>query len=104
MVWKIGTHHGVSFWVNLEPCGLFCGSMTWFLIMYGMYTTSVCVIVPWLGYSLHGLVHLVAFNSFSLLAMFSHMKAMTTDPGAVPKDAKPLADDHQEIDFEANDR
>ena len=29
---------------------------------------------------------------------------MTTDPGAVPKNAKPLLDDAEENDFEANEK
>lgn len=28
-------------WINLEPCGMFCGMITWLLIVYGMYATSV---------------------------------------------------------------
>jgi hypothetical protein len=31
-------------WINLEPCGLFCGSITWFLLIYAMYVTSVSLI------------------------------------------------------------
>eukprot|EP00981_Chlorochromonas_danica_P014661 scaffold8522_cov157-Ochromonas_danica.AAC.5 len=36
-----GTRHGTRFWINLEPCGLFCGSITWFLLAFGMYATTV---------------------------------------------------------------
>lgn len=35
----------VKYWINLEPCGLFCGSITWFLIAFGMYTTTVITII-----------------------------------------------------------
>lgn len=35
--------HGCSTrqWINNEPCGLFCGSMTYVLVIYGMYATTV---------------------------------------------------------------
>jgi hypothetical protein len=134
-------------WLNSEPCGLICGCMTWFLLFYGMYATSVSqlvnicdtcsvispfccqqtgVIIPWLGLSLHGVVQLILFNGISLIALYSHIKGdssftvaehcpcywnstyslhpqrsavMTTDPGAVPPKARPLADDDQENEY-----
>ena len=96
-----GTEEGARRWVNLEPCGLFCGVMTYLLLGYGMYTTTTCVIQPWLGLGLHGSFHAVLFNVLSLLACYSHFAAMTTDPGAVPRECVPLADDVQENDYEA---
>jgi hypothetical protein len=36
-----GTHDGNNFWCNLDPCGLFCACVTWFLIAYGMLTVSL---------------------------------------------------------------
>jgi len=97
-----GTKDGVKYWINLEPCGLFCGSITWFLIAFGMYATSYCIIIPWLGYTLHGIFHLIMFNCISIMAAISHFRAMTTNPGAVPKDAKPLSTDVEEYDYEMN--
>lgn len=61
------------------------------------------VIIPWLGFSLFGWLHIICFNSLSLLAMFCHLRAMTTDPGAVPKDALPTLDDDMEHDYEASE-
>eukprot|EP01036_Dinobryon_divergens_P030496 gene30496-39747_t len=97
---SFGTHHGVDCWINYEPCGLFCGSMSYFFILYGMYTTTFCVIIPMLGRSLHALIHILCFNVLSLLAIYSHWRAMTTDPGAVPRDALPLLDDEEEVNFD----
>lgn len=99
-----GTHHGTRQWINNEPCGLFCGSITYFLILYGMYATTLGVIIPWLGFSLLGLLNILIFNGLSILTMYTHFKTMTTDPGAVPKDARPLSTDTEELDFEGNDR
>lgn len=114
-------------WINLEPCGLFCGSITWFLIGYGMYATSFAVIVPWLGYSWFGILNLILFNASSLIALYAHIQskfltyltllcifhlstfsqfyviAMITNPGAVPKAARPLSDDTEEIDYEQSE-
>lgn len=67
-----------------------------------------------MGFSLFGIINIVLFNSVCLLAAYSHFQgkikkyasiliilAMTTDPGAVPRDARPLDDDQQERDHEA---
>lgn len=104
MGYNAGTHYGNTQWINLDPCGLFCGCMTYFLLAFGTYATSKFVIIPWMGYSPLGLLNLVLFNIFTILGAYSHFKAMTTDPGAVPKDAKPLLSDTQEHDLESNDR
>ena len=28
-------------WINLEPCGLICGMVTWVLVGYGMFAVTV---------------------------------------------------------------
>eukprot|EP01033_Poteriospumella_lacustris_P011073 gene11073-7878_t len=78
--------------------------MTYVLVIYGMYATTFGVIIPWLGFSLFGLLNILVFNGLSLLTIYTHFKTMTTDPGAVPKDARPLPNDVEEHDFEGNDR
>jgi palmitoyltransferase len=75
--------------------------MTWVLLIFGMYATTLYVILPWLGYSLWGCVHLILFNGGSLFGMYCHWTTMTTDPGSVPRDCVPLPDDVQEQDFKA---
>ena len=97
-----GTDHGAAFWINLEPCGLICGFMTWFLVFFAMYTTTTCIIIPWLGFGLHAWIHIITFNSLCVMSIYAHWRAMTTDPGAVPKDAKPLPSDAEEFDAEDN--
>lgn len=102
----IGTSFDSSFWLNNEPCGFVCGMMTWVLVLYGVYVTNVKIIAPWLGLmSFKGVLHTVIFDALSLLALYSHWMTMTTDPGAVPRDARPLLTDDQEYDIElARDR
>jgi len=98
---KFGTSYGAKRWVNAEPCGLLCGMMTWVLLIFGMYATTKYVILPWLGYSFWGCIHLIAFNGGSIFGMYAHWSTMTTDPGSVPRDCVPLIDDVQEQDFKA---
>mmetsp|Transcript_12560 Transcript_12560/g.42464 ORF Transcript_12560/g.42464 Transcript_12560/m.42464 type:complete len:348 (-) Transcript_12560:46-1089(-) len=93
-----GTYHGAKQWMNMEPCGLICGCMTYMLIAYAMYAFTTAVVLPWLGLSLLGLTHLLLFNALALVAGYSQFRAMTTDPGAVPRHARPLPGDDDEYD------
>ncbi len=71
-------------WCNLDPCGLICAGITYFLVAYSQYAVTVCVLGQWLGLgSLFGALHAVAFNTLACLAYASHVRAMLTDPGAV---------------------
>jgi len=71
-------------WCNLDPCGLICAGITYFLVAYSQYAVTVCVLGQWLGLgSLFGALHAVAFNVLACLAYASHARAMLTDPGAV---------------------
>ena len=87
---SIGTHHSTHIWLNLDACGLICGVLTFCLIGYGDYVFTWKLVYPWLQSSHLGLFHISAFNLFALLAMISHVRAMLTDPGAVPKAQKNL--------------
>lgn len=71
-----------------------CAGVTWSLILYAQYTINKIVIFGWMGVlSLWGFLNVIAFNATACLAIISHVRAMTTDPGAVPRNALPLADD-----------
>jgi palmitoyltransferase ZDHHC3/7/25 len=88
-------------WFVLDCCGIFCALLTYFLHLYGIYAVCVVLVPPWLSYTVEsvryltvwGHIHRSMFTLVALLAMASHFRAMTTDPGAVPPDAKPL-DEH----------
>eukprot|EP00605_Chrysophyceae_sp_TOSAG23-4_P001194 GSChrysophyteH1.ASY1.ANO1.1303.1 assembled CDS len=69
---KCGTGFGTKQWINLEPCGLICGMMTWLLLIFGI-----------------------------IYGMYCHMSTMLTDPGSVPRESIPLADDEAEQNFKA---
>lgn len=92
---KIGTHEGTVFWINLEPCGLVCGLLTYFFLGYAMFSTTRYVIFPWLGlWSFGGLLNTILFNALCALAAIAHFQAMVTDPGSVPRSALPLTPEH----------
>ena len=100
-------------WLNLDCCGLFCAAFTYALHLYGCYAVTHILLPPWMSYiydpdgsiisptaphvdgavrklSFWGWFHSAAFCAVAAMAVYSHYKAMTTDPGAVPPDAKPL--------------
>ncbi len=89
-------------WLNLDCCGLFCALCTYALHAYGVYAVCWILLPPWMGVtgedgirhmSVLGRFHEVAFCAIALFAVISHFMAMTTDPGAVPPDAKPLPEE-----------
>lgn len=97
---KCGTSPFDHHWLNLDCCGLFCAVLTYGLHVYGCYAVCWLLIPPWMStmegevrhLSLAGRFHMFGFVSIAAMAILSHFKAMTTDPGAVPPDAKPLPD------------
>ena len=97
-----GTNEGARFWLNVDICGLICGSLTWFLLFYGSYATTFFIVFPWMNSSLSAYFHIFVFNCLVLMAIYSHIMTMMTNPGAVPKSALPLLDDQQENDHEEN--
>jgi len=87
-------------WLNLDCCGLFCAMLTYGLHIYGCWAVCCKLLPAWMvqlpvidgdrKMSIAGKIHSFAFCSIALLAILSHLYAMTTDPGAVPPDAQPL--------------
>jgi DHHC palmitoyltransferase len=102
-------------WLNLDCCGLICALFTYFLHGFGVYAVNFVLLPPWMSnsytiatatthdsgettaadtvrtLSFFGLFHTFGFLFVSFMAIASHFYAMTTDPGAVPPDAKPLS-------------
>ena len=68
--------------------------------MYSVYAVTLILIPPWMSYqdettgarhmTIAGTLHRTLFTAIAAIAVASHFKAMTTDPGAVPPDARPL--------------
>lgn len=115
-----GTHYGTKQWLNLDCCGLFCAGITWFLHIWAAYCVVGKLLYPWFlvdpatsapshshsissdnsanpptSFQRNGFLFALHSTSFVLIAAFAlvaHLKAMITDPGAVPEDALPVPD------------
>lgn len=85
-------------WLNVDCCGLFCAFFTYGLHLFAIYAVCYILLPPWMSnttesvrqMTITGLVHTYVFTVIAALACVAHFRAMTTDPGAVPPDAKPL--------------
>jgi hypothetical protein len=100
-----GTRPFDYYWLNLDCCGLICASLTYILHLYAIYSFGWILLPPWFSimdedgyrYLTFGCyLHRLLFIGIAILAIFSHFKAMTTDPGAVPPDAHPLSEKEDE--------
>lgn len=76
--------HTRSLWVVRDCCGLFCAVFTWLLIVFAEYVMWYFILLPSIR-EFHNFVNGVIFLGFSCLAAISHIRAMFTDPGAVPR-------------------
>nr|CAB3267904.1 palmitoyltransferase ZDHHC3 [Phallusia mammillata] len=67
-----------------DPCGIFCMVFTYALILYADYVVIQHIIMTTLMGSLWGPVHAVMFNSVIFALLYSHTRAVFSDPGIVP--------------------
>ena len=72
-----------------DPCGLCCVVLTYSLLTFADYVVDHALLRPWLGETANYYALKCSFFLISFLAMFSHARAMTTDPGAVPLEYQP---------------
>lgn len=75
---------------------MICATITQGLLIFAEYVIIFDVLYPWLGNTPTGQFHMGMFTLIVTLAMSSHLRAMLTDPGAVPSNAVPS-------DFEPGD-
>jgi len=69
--------------VTKDCCGLICAFFTVSLMIFAEFVQIKFVLAPWKGYtSWYVIVYTICF----LLSLASHLRCMTKDPGAVPKD------------------
>lgn len=96
---KFGTSPFDENWLNVDCCGLTCAMFTYLLHTYAVYTVCFIMIPPWMSnkaedgtrsLTMAGHFNRIAFASIAIMACLSHFFAMTTNPGAVPPDAKPV--------------
>ncbi|XP_062501621.1 palmitoyltransferase ZDHHC3-A-like [Corticium candelabrum] len=71
-------------WFVWDPCGVICAFITYGLIVFADFVLLVTVVLPEPN-ALIVLIYLI-FNGLSLLAAASHLKAMVTEPGVIPRE------------------
>jgi hypothetical protein len=84
-----GTDDNHVYWLNFDACGMICATMVYLLVFYCDFALMAHVLWPWFGLSFWGVLHGSAFNLLAALALLSHMRAMLSNPGAVPFSANP---------------
>ncbi|XP_068092429.1 palmitoyltransferase ZDHHC3 isoform X2 [Hyperolius riggenbachi] len=71
-------------WFIKDGCGIACGVVTWFLVFYAEFVVFFVMLLPSKDI-IYSTINGIIFNALAFLALASHMRAMITDPGAVPK-------------------
>ena len=84
-----GTRDSHRRWLNTDPCGLICASLTWFIVLYCSFVVTFVVLGGWWGNTPGAWMHGVAFNFFASLSLASHARAMLSNPGATPLTSHP---------------
>jgi len=73
----------VKIWCVQDICGMVCAALTWMLIGYALFVVIFVMLLPEID-SLYNSFNASAFVFFAFLAVVAHLKAMVTDPGAIP--------------------
>ncbi|XP_044312237.1 palmitoyltransferase ZDHHC3 isoform X2 [Varanus komodoensis] len=73
-----------TMWFIRDGCGIACAVITWFLVFYADFVVILVMLLPSRDY-IYSVINGTVFNALAFLALASHMRAMITDPGAVPK-------------------
>ncbi|XP_064640191.1 palmitoyltransferase ZDHHC3-like [Lineus longissimus] len=73
-------------WFVKDICGVICAIFTWGLVLFAEFVVTFVMLIP--THYLHPVyssVNAVIFQFFTVMAVMSHLKAMFSDPGAVPR-------------------
>ncbi|XP_064872373.1 palmitoyltransferase ZDHHC7-like [Oncorhynchus nerka] len=71
-------------WFIQDSCGIVCGVVTWLLVLYADFVVNLVMLLP--NKSLwYSVINGALFNFLVVMALASHLRAMLSDPGAVPK-------------------
>jgi len=89
---RLGTDFSDKVWMSSDICGLICALLCWLLHIFSFSVVSD-ILSPelWDTSPTLRLVLLFAYTIFFVLSLTSHFMAMFTDPGAVPKSARPIS-------------
>uniref|UniRef100_A0A1A8VGV2 Palmitoyltransferase n=1 Tax=Nothobranchius furzeri TaxID=105023 RepID=A0A1A8VGV2_NOTFU len=73
-----------AMWFIRDTCGIMCSIITWLLVFYAEFVVLFVMLLPSKNLS-YSITNGILFNTLAFLALTSHLRAMCTDPGAVPK-------------------
>uniref|UniRef100_A0A1A8QG81 Palmitoyltransferase n=1 Tax=Nothobranchius rachovii TaxID=451742 RepID=A0A1A8QG81_9TELE len=73
-----------AMWFIRDTCGIMCSIITWLLVFYAEFVVLFVMLLPSKNLS-YSIANGILFNTLAFLALTSHLRAMCTDPGAVPK-------------------
>ncbi|XP_059194798.1 palmitoyltransferase ZDHHC3-A-like isoform X3 [Centropristis striata] len=73
-----------AMWFIRDVCGIVCAMITWLLVLYADFVVLFVMLLPSKNL-MYSIVNGTLFNVLAFLALSSHLRAMCTDPGAVPK-------------------
>ncbi|XP_068178922.1 palmitoyltransferase ZDHHC3-A isoform X3 [Antennarius striatus] len=73
-----------AMWFIRDACGIVCAVITWMLVFYAEFVVLFVMLLPSKSLT-YSIVNGALFNALAFLALASHLRAMCTDPGAVPK-------------------
>ena len=77
---------GRHLWFVQDVCGIICAIITWCLVLYAEFVVCWVILFPaFTREPIYSFFNFILFNCLAILALTSHFKSMTTDPGAVPK-------------------
>ncbi|CAH8615774.1 unnamed protein product [Heterobilharzia americana] len=70
-------------WFVRDPCGTICLFVTWMLILYAEFVIDFIILDHSPSYAFCWISGTV-YHLFAILAVVSHFKAFSTDPGSIP--------------------
>ncbi|XP_019946542.2 palmitoyltransferase ZDHHC3-A isoform X4 [Paralichthys olivaceus] len=73
-----------AMWFIWDVCGIVCAVITWLLVLYAEFVVLFVMLLPSKSLT-YSIVNGTLFNTLAFLALASHLRAMCTDPGTVPK-------------------
>ena len=81
----LGTGADARYWLCLDVCGLCCAILSQVVILFSV--SSILHDLYRHGVGITGLLNAVVCLTLGGMASLSHLKAMLSDPGAVPRAA-----------------
>mmetsp|Transcript_25947 Transcript_25947/g.36561 ORF Transcript_25947/g.36561 Transcript_25947/m.36561 type:complete len:463 (+) Transcript_25947:244-1632(+) len=85
---RFGTAFDAKNWLALDPCGLFCVSLSFSVHLFALFVLGTRSISP--DSTFANAVYYGIYCPLFFLAVWSLFMAWTTDPGGVPLGARPL--------------